>query len=203
MKKLLFVLTLATMLISQQASAQMYVKVLQANDTVPVKGTIPVKFEGKVQECYEYKDAAGLHLFLATATGEGKNFFGTAYTLVNGIYVQDWQIKDYSSDEVGMADDYTKIVDIDKDGVYETIIVYQYPTENDKYNGTTWKMLLHYKNKKYAIRGHQKDSDYDEPEVTMDKSFDTLPKSVKDYVMHYWNKLAKDQGAMALFDIKK
>jgi hypothetical protein len=203
MNKFLLIVVSALVLTLQQAGAQMYIKVLQANDTVPVKGTIPVKFEGKVQECYEYKDAAGLHLFLATATVGGKNFLATAYTLVNGTYVQDWQIKDYSSLEVGMADDYTKIVDIDKDGIYETIIVYQYPTENNKYNGTTWKMLLHYKNKKYAVRGHQKDSDYDHPEVTMDKSFDTLPKSVKDYVIRYWNKLANDQGAMEDLDLKK
>jgi len=187
----------------QKAAAQMYVKTIQANDTVPAKAPIPVKYEGAVQECYEYKDATGPHLLLATATGGGKNFLCTAYTLVNGNYVQDWQIKDYSSLEVAMADDYTKIADIDGDGIYETIIVYEYPTENNKYGGTTWKMLLHYKNKKYAIRAHQKDSDYDEESLTMDPSFDTLPKSVKKYAMQYWNKLAKDQNAMSLFDLKK
>ena len=203
MKKFLFALAFLLALLAQQSKAQLYVKTIRANDTVPIAGTIPVKYEGKVEECYEYKDAAGLHLFLATSTSSGKYFLGTCYTQVNGNYVQDWQIKDYSSLEVAMADDYTKIVDIDGDGIYETIIIYEYPTENNKYGGTTWKLLLHYKNQKYAIRAHQKDSDYDEEDLTMDKSFDTLPKSVKIYVMRYWNKLAKDQNAMSMFDLKK
>jgi len=196
------VLFCLTCLSLQKVAGQMYVKTIQANDTVPAKAPIPVKYEGAVQECYEYKDAAGLHLLLATATGGGKNFLCTVYTQVNGNYVQDWQIKDYSGLEVGMADDYTKIVDIDKDGIYESIIVYQYPTENNKYGGTTWKLLLHYKNKKYAIRAHQKDSDYDDSGTTMDESFNTLPKSVKKYVVQYWNKLATDQNAMELLDTK-
>jgi hypothetical protein len=180
----------------------MYVKTIQANDTLPAKAVIPVKYEGVVQECYEYKDALGLHLFLATATGGGKNFFCSAYTLVNGNYVQDWQIKDYSSLAVAMADDYTKIVDIDKDGIYESIFIYEYPVENNKYGGTTWKLMLHYKNKKYAIRAHEPDSDYDEPDLTMDKSFDTLPKAVKAYVTRYWDDLAKGQRFHMLFGRK-
>lgn len=185
----------AVTIIAQQSNAQMYVKAIQANDTVPPKAPIPVKFEGKVQECYEYKDAAGQHLLLATVTGEGKNFFCTAYARVNGAYMQDWQIKDYSELSVGMADDYTKIVDIDNDGIYETIIVYSYWTEkpNEKFVGTSWKLLLHYKNKKYAVRAYEPDSDYDEPELKMDKSFDALPKGVKAYVTRYWDQLAKDQ----------
>jgi len=179
----------------QQSDAQMYVKTIQANDTVPAKAPIPVKFEGKVQECYEYKDAAGQHLLLATATGEGKNFFCTAYTKINGAYAQDWQIKDFAESEIGMADDYTKFVDIDKDGVYETIIVYSYWTEKpkEKFVGITWKLLLHYKNNKYAVRAYEPDSDSDEPELKMDKSFDELPKAVKAYVTKYWDKLATDQ----------
>jgi hypothetical protein len=195
MNKLFFVLTAAIGIAVQQSDAQMYVKAIQANDTVPAKAPIPVKFEGKVQECYEYKDAAGQHLLLATATGKGKNFFCTAYTMVNGAYTQDWQIKDFAESEIGMADDYTKFVDIDKDGVYETIIVYSYWTEKpkEKFVGTTWKLLLHYKNKKYAVRAYEPDSDSDEPELKMDKSFDELPKAVKAYVTKYWDKLATDQ----------
>jgi hypothetical protein len=186
----------------KKSKAQLSINTIQANDTVPPKAPIPVKYEGLVQECYEYKDAAGQHLLLATATGGGKNFFCTAYTQVNGNYVQDWQIKDYSSLAVAMADDYTKIVDIDKDGIYETIFIYEYPEEKSKYGGTNWKLMLHYKNKKYAVRAHEPDSDYDEPDLTMDKSFDTLPKSVKAYVRNYWDKLAKDQNFHMRFDMK-
>jgi hypothetical protein len=195
MNKLLLVLVTAVTIIAQQSYAQMYVKIIQANDTVPAKAPIPVKFEGKVQECYEYKDAAGQHLLLATVTGEGKNFFCTAYTMANGAYTQDWQIKDFAESEIGMADDYSKFVDIDKDGIYETIIVYTYWTEKpkQKFVGATWKLLLNYKNKKYAVRAYEPDSDYDEPELKMDKSFDELPKAVKAYVTRYWDKLAKDQ----------
>ncbi|MES2109994.1 MAG: hypothetical protein V4577_14640 [Bacteroidota bacterium] len=193
MKKLFFVLIAAVTIAVQYSYAQMSVNVIQANDSVAPQKPISIKFEGKVQECYEYKDAAGQHLFLATATGKGKNFFCTAYTMVNGAYVQDWQIKDYAEITVDMSDNCTKFVDIDKDGVYETIFVYSYWTEKpkEKFVGTTWKLMLHYKNKKYAIRAYEPDSDDDEPELMMDKSFDTLPKAVKAYVIQYWDSLAK------------
>lgn len=65
-------------------------------------------------------------------------------------------------------------------------------TENNhNYGGYTWKLLLHYKNKKYALRAHVPDLDGDEYDVQLDKTFDTLPKSVKQYVIDFWNKLAK------------
>lgn len=197
---LIFLMTIS----ERQTFAQMSVNVIQANDSVPPKKPIPIKFEGKAQECYEYKDAAGQHLFLATTTGKGKNFFGTVYTLVNGTYVQDWQIKDYGEISVDMADACTKFVDIDKDGVYETIFVYSYWTEKpkEKFVGTTWKLMLHYKNKKYAVRAYEPDSDFDEPELVMDKSFDTLPKAVKVYVTDYWDNLAKANGFHMMFNMK-
>mgnify|MGYP001549725567 CR=1 FL=1 len=191
MCKTLLAALFLTVLAVNRSNAQMYVKVIRANDTVPVNGVIPLKYEGKVEECYEYKDAAGLHLFLATSTADGKNFFGTCYSQVNGTYVQDWQIKDYSSESVDMADDYTKIVDIDHDGIYENIFIYTYWTAKNKFVGATWKLMLHYKNKKYAVRAYEPDSDDDEPDLTMDKSFDELPKAVKAYVRHYWDALAK------------
>ena len=182
-----FILLICILIFSLQKSlAQMYLK------DIP-KSKIPVPHTGDVYNAFEFKDAAGLHFYLVTQTDKEKNLFGTCYTQVNGNYIKDWEIKDYSSLAVDFMD-YTKIVDIDKDGIYETIFVYRLPTENNhNYGGYTWKLMLHYKNKKYALRAHVPDLDGDEYDATLDKSFDTLPKSVKKYVIDYWNKIAEEQ----------
>lgn len=81
-----------------------------------LKSKIPFQYTGELDTAFEYRDAAGLHYSLVTQTDKGKNFFGSCYTLVNGTYVKDWEIKDYSGSSVDLVD--YKIVDIDKDGVY-------------------------------------------------------------------------------------
>ncbi len=182
----------------QQGEAQMYVKDIYHDK-------IPVDYTGKLRDAYEFNDAAGLHIYIVTKTEEEKpvekiSIFGTGYTQVNGVFVKDWSISDFSGLDVLLEYNYTKVVDIDKDGTYETIFVYELDPNNGE--GSTWKLLLHYKNKKYALRIHVPSDDGDKYSVQIDKTFDTLPKSVRKYVVDYWNAIASEQELKGEYDIK-
>jgi hypothetical protein len=185
----LIVLTCLAAFFFQKSDAQMYVK-----DIFHEK--IPVPYTGKPVDAYEYKDKNGLHIYLVTRTDQEKpenkvTIVGSAYTLVNGAYVKDWSITDFSGLDVLFKYTYTKIVDIDKDGVYETIFVYELDPNDGE--GSTWKLMLHYKNQKYALRVHIPDLDEDKYTEKFDKAFDTLPPAVKKYVVDYWANIADEQ----------
>ncbi len=181
-----------------RVSAQMYVKDIYHDK-------IPVDYTGKLRDAYEFIDAAGLHLYIVSKTEGEKpinriSIFGTGYTRVNGIFVKDWSITDFSGLDVLLKYNYTKVVDIDKDGVYETIFVYQLDPNNGL--GCTWKLMLHYKNKKYVLRVHVPSDDDDNYNVQMDKTFDALPKSVRKYVIDYWNDIAEEQDLKGRYILK-
>ena len=182
----------------QQAKAQQYVKDIYHDK-------IPVDYPGKLRDAYEFKDAAGLHLYIVSKFEQEKptnkvNIFGAGYTRVNGAFVKDWSITDFSGLDVVFKYNYTKVIDIDKDGIYETIFVYELDPNDGM--GSTWKLMLHYKNKKYVLRVHVPSEDDDNYNVQLDKTFDALPKSVKKYVIDYWNAIADELDLKGRYDIK-
>jgi hypothetical protein len=154
---------------------------------------IPVEYTGKPIDAYEFKDAGGLHIYLISKLEDSTRItiFGYGYTLVNGHFILDWKITDCSGDNVLLSYPYTKIVDIDNDGLMESIFVYQLDPNDGM--GSTYKVMLHYKNKKYVLRVHIPQLDEDEYIETYDKSFDTLPRSIKKYIAAYWNNVAKHE----------
>ena len=183
-------LALILLLLSvHQTKAQQYVK-----DILNEK--IPVPYQGKLLQAYEYKDNAGLHLLLLSkvkaSLGDKVTIYGTCYTQTNGAFAKDWSITDFSATNVLIYYTHTKIVDIDNDGIYETLFVYQL---NAYEQAGEWKVMLHYKNQKYAVRVHipgyaTEQLGWDKSTVVMDKTFDTIPPSVKKYVADYWNDVA-------------
>ncbi|MCR8558482.1 hypothetical protein KXD93_12570 [Mucilaginibacter sp. BJC16-A38] len=177
------ILLFLALLSSQLSKAQTYVKEI-------LHDKVPVAFTGKLIDAYEFKDAAGLHLYILTKTEETSkvSIFGFGYTQHNGVFVKDWEIRDFSDLGILLRYTYTKIIDIDKDGLLESIFVYQ--LDPDRGDGSTWKMMVHYKNVKYVFRVHVPELDEDEYSVKWDKSFETLPKSVRKYLIDYWNMVA-------------
>jgi len=172
----------------QESRAQNYVKEI-------LHDKIPVQYTGKPIDAYEYKDKAGSHIYLVSKTEEDKpvhkvSIFGAAYTRVNGTFVKDWEIKDFSNDDVLLHYTFTRIIDIDKDGTDETLFVYELDPNNGL--GSNWKVMVHYKNKKYVLRVHIPELDSDEYKEVYDKSFDTIPPSIKKYVTAMWNAVAKE-----------
>ena len=156
---------------------------------------IPVPYTGKLIDAYQFNDKVGQHIYLVTKFEEDKpvhkvSIFGFGYTRVNGSFVKDWEIRDFSDDDVLLHYPFTRIADIDKDGVYETIFVYTLDPNSGL--GANWKVMLHYKNKKYVLRVHIPELDNDEYTEVYDKSFDTIPPSIKKYVVALWNAVAKE-----------
>lgn len=176
------------MLCCRQGKSQPYVKEI-------LHSKVPVPYTGKLIDAYEFNDKAGLHLYLVTKIEEDKpahkvSIFGFGYTQVNGSFVKDWEIRDFSDDDVLLHYPFTRIVDIDKDGIYETVFVYTLDPNDGM--GENWKVMLHYKNKKYVLRVHIPELDEDEYKEVFDKSFDTIPPSIKKYILNLWNAVAKE-----------
>jgi len=165
----------------QRVSAQMYVNVIPAEK-------VPVPYIGALLEAREFKDALGLHYYVATdvRTDKTDSLFVRRYTKTAAGFVLDWQIRDFSPYGI-TYETWLKIKDIDGDGVYETAFVYRVEGDVVAHGLMREKLILHYKNKKYAIR-NTAHYGVDDDKATMDKSFDTLPKSVKAFVINMWNK---------------
>ena len=177
----------------------------QVNVKDILRDKIPVPYTGKPVDAYQYKDAGGEHIYLVTETSVEKpeskvTIFGSGYSLVNGAYVKNWSITDFSDLDISLKYTYTKITDIDNDGLYETIFVYE--LDPNAGEGSTWKLMLHYKNQKYVLRIHVPDLDNDQYKVTFDKTFDTLPAVVRKYVVSYWNNIADEQQLKGRYDVK-
>jgi hypothetical protein len=170
----------------QKGKAQMYVKEI-------LHDKIPITYTGKAIDAYEYKDAAGLHIYLVTKSEDERQttIHCYGYTQVNQNFIKDWEIKDFSGIDVRFHYPYTKIGDIDKDGIYESVFVYQ--LDPDAGEGETWKVMLLYKNKKYVLRVHIPTLDNDRYNESYNKSFDEIPASVKTYIAAYWKNIAKQQ----------
>jgi len=187
-----FILIFLIACIAQKADAQMYVKDI-LNDK------IPVSYKGKPIDAYEYKDGAGLHIYLVTKTKQDRpvqkvTITGACYTQTNGTFVKDWSITDFAFN-ILLYNINTKIVDIDNDGIYETVFVYQ--LNPDAAPGADWKMMMHYKNQKYVVRAHVAGFTMNNGSLERDKGFDTLPAAIKNYAIDYWNDIA-DRNELGL-----
>jgi hypothetical protein len=182
-KSILFILLVMCGL---QSRAQNYVKEI-------LHQKIPVEYTGKPIDAYEFKDAGGVHIYLVSKVEDTTRItiFGYGYTKVNDKFVLDWKITDFSGDNVLLYYPYTKITDIDKDGLMESVFVYQVDPNDGM--GSTFKVMLHYKNKKYVLRVHIPELDEDEYVETYDKSFNTLPPGIKKYIASYWNNVARHE----------
>jgi len=182
-KSILFILL---MMCGLQSRAQNYVKEI-------LHQKIPVEYTGKPIDAYEFKDAGGVHIYLVSKVEDTTRItiFGYGYTKVNDKFVLDWKITDFSGDNVLLYYPYTKITDIDKDGLMESVFVYQVDPNDGM--GSTFKVMLHYKNKKYVLRVHIPELDEDEYVETYDKSFSTLPPVIKKYIASYWNNVARHE----------
>jgi hypothetical protein len=142
-----FILFILLVMCGLQSRAQNYVKeILHQN--------IPVEYTGKPIDAYEFKDAGGVHIYLVSKVEDTTRItiFGYGYTKVNDKFVLDWKITDFSGDNVLLCYPYTKIADIGKDGLMESVFVYQVDPNDGM--GSTFKVMLHYKNKKYVLRVH-------------------------------------------------
>lgn len=181
------------LLISTAAAAQVSFKEL------PVSKDLP-DYVGDAIKAYEIVDKGGhwVLVFSKLETGKiGENgyqseFHAYRYLEDHGGYLLKWEIKDFGGN--ALCSPYfdpknLAIADIDKDGSAETIFLYQISC--DGLDPAVTKLMLHYKNTKYAIRGEVPQEEGGRPVKKMDKSFDTLPPAVKKYTSNFWDETVK------------
>ena len=174
------------------AAAQVSFKELSVSKDLP-------DYVGNAIKAYEIVDKGGhwVLVFSKLETGKiGENgyqseFHAYKYLEDHGGYLLKWEIKDFGPnplcspyfDPKNLA-----IADIDKDGSAETVFLYQVGC--DGLDPDVTKLMLHYKNKKYAIRG-EVPQEGGQPVKKTDKSFDTLPPAVKKYASDFWDRTVK------------
>lgn len=149
---------------------------------------IPIPYEGKVIDAYEIRDLDGIHIYLVTKLiGEQTEIRGFKFSKLDSGYKKVWEIKD-RGEEIALHFPFTKIIDIDKDGRMETIFVYQ--INPDYAEGSNWKIILHHKDKKYALRAHVPELDYDKYSV----SIDSAPSFIKNALQNHWRLIVKEKN---------
>lgn len=163
--------------------------------------TIPenIQFVGQPVDIQEVTDASGKHILILSKLeektlgerGYKSEIYASKYTYTNGAYIKQWEVKEFNPSILVAVNFLGKIevVDIDKDGAAETIFMYE--VVPDGLDPITVKLMLHYKNKKYAIRGEIPQQSSDKSRMKIDPSFDLLPASVKTYAIEYWNRTVK------------
>jgi hypothetical protein len=168
---------------------------------------LPAKppLEGQAVQAIACKDAEGEHLFIESRAQpepvRGKpqpqvlSFY--KFTLGAGQTAQRrWQARDFLpmddnaralSTTSARADRFV-VKDIDGDGLAEAFISYALPGRAGA--GSEGKLLVFYKDRKYAIRGAVAQGPDDFASRTVDPSFQTLPLSVQTYALTLWDQVA-------------
>lgn len=158
-----------------------------------------IQYKGKPVDVREINDAEGTHVVVLSKVedktmgerGYKSEIFAYKYTYINGEYKKNWEIKEFNPSVLVTVNflDPLQIADIDKDGIAETLFVYAIAP--DGLDPITLKLMLHYKDNKYAIRGEIPQQDSDEYKKKVDPSFDHLPVPVKAYALKFWDRTVK------------
>jgi hypothetical protein len=168
--------------------------------------TIKAPMEGKVAQAFNCKDAEGEHLFVETrlpghlVNGKVQPTAVSFYKFtaqINGSYNKRWQARDFVPADSRLSRS-TKVErftarDVDGDGVLEAFIAYAVPGQTS--NPDEGKLLVFYKDRKYAVRGAVALAPDGFSTRTLDPSFATLPVAVQSHALGLWDTVALPQQA--------
>lgn len=193
---------LAALACAASANAQ----ACQARPAAPQEFKLSV--EGQVVQSLACKDAEGEHLFIESRAQpeavRGKpqplvlSFY--KFTVGTGTPQRRWLARDFIPVDDGRASMATSNIkagrlvvrDIDGDGVLEAFISYALPGRDGAVS--EGKLLVFYKDRKYAIRGAVAQRPDDFASRTLDPAFPTLPVSVQTYALSLWDEVAMPRG---------
>jgi hypothetical protein len=155
----------------------------QKNVKEIINDRIPFSIEGKVIDAYKYEDESGENIYIITKKldGEKTKIKGSKFQKTNSNWISKWEINDQGY-EILLHFPYTRIIDIDKDGLAETIFCYEI-------DQVSWKIMLHYKDKKFAVRSNIPQLDGDKYTCKYDEGFKNIPPIVFNYVKKYWQEI--------------
>jgi hypothetical protein len=139
-----------------------------------------------IRRVYSYSDKSGEYCMALTERFDGTADGDTVhhqikafhFKLSNGILTKEREIYDFTIEpetSIWFWTKYFQFRDIDNDGLIEPIIVYG--SRRDDFDQFRVKILIYYKNQKYAIRHSHCDLDYCRF-TQIDKEFYNLPKPV-------------------------
>ncbi len=164
-------------------------------------------YDGNAKDGAHWKDNLGEHWLLISEKKAGASFdpghvsnlYAACWRNTENGWQQQWQIKDFNQkdwESRSYMDGTIKLSDLDKDGVAESLFIYQ--LGQDGLDPTDFKLMLHVNNVKYAIRGTLASEESDIGEVDAmkpDKAFDEIDPMFKKYAIEEWNGMAKKWNA--------
>lgn len=176
--------------------------------------------EGVIVQAFTCKDAEGEHLFVesrqAGQSAQGKalpaelSFY--KFTASATGYTKRWQARDFAPIDERSASgprpsarpprtDRFIVRDVDGDGMAEAFISYTLPAQAP--NPDDGKLLVYYKDRKFAIRGAVAQGPGDFGSRTLDAGFSVLPAPVQNYALSLWDSVAlpKSLNATSGFNI--
>lgn len=146
----------------------------------------------------EYRDEYGNYRILAFgANKQGPKLEPNDYVTLHaygflqdhGGYDTKWEIKDNNGSELCGLRLLTPLVDVIDAGDGNALVAVPYWTACDGLDATVVKLIMVYKDKKYAIRGSLPNQDSDEITRTPGYSFKTLPDVVQKTALAYYVKV--------------
>jgi hypothetical protein len=162
--------------------------------------SIAAPLEGKVQQAFACTDAEGASIYVETRAPTGPGSIKPGTTLVSfykfqqtpdGQWAKRWQARDFiaSGKQARIARNVRFTVkDVDGDKVNEAFISYSLPSTTA--SPEDGKLLVYYKDRKFAVRGAVGMGPADFSSRTLDPGFNTLPMSVQNFALILWDNVA-------------
>ncbi|RDD83356.1 hypothetical protein DVJ77_01865 [Dyella tabacisoli] len=153
---------------------------------------------GHLLKALAYRDAYGNYRILAF----GGNVHGPkrdsesyvslhAYGFLqdHGGYLARWEIKDANGGPLCGLKMLTPLVDIIDAGDGQSLVMVPYWIDCDGLDPTEVKLIMVYKDRKYAIRGNLPNQEGDEITRTPGETFKELPAVVQKTALAYWERV--------------
>lgn len=173
--------------------------------------SVKAPVDGRVVQAFTCKDADGEHLFIESRQALSPPPGGRLPSLALSFYkftlaasgglLKRWQARDFVMQDdplplprTARAPRVDRFVvrDVDGDGLAEAFVSYALPGQGlDPDDG---KLLVFYKDRKYAIRGAVASGPADFGTRTMDPGFSALPSAVQTFALDLWDAVALPKG---------
>jgi hypothetical protein len=161
--------------------------------------------EGQIVQAFGCKDAEGDQVFVETrmpggvVAGKRQPMALSFYQFTmgaNGVATRRWQARDFIPADAHPAKAQRNarfvVRDIDGDGTAEAFISYALPGQGS--NPDEGKLLVFYKDRKFAIRGAVAATANDFSTRNLDAAFNALPPAVQSYALGLWDSVALPRG---------
>jgi hypothetical protein len=174
--------------------------------------TVKAPVDGRVVQAFTCKDTDGEHLFiesrqvLSSPAGKSPSLALSFYKFTlgsSGHLLKRWQARDFVMQDdplplplprTARSPRVDRFVarDVDGDGLAEAFVSYALPGQG--LNPDDGKLLVFYKDRKYAIRGAVASGPGEFGTRTMDPGFSALPAAVQTYALGLWDAVALPKG---------